>query len=214
MPDQRIISREEISGFAREFRRTFVNSLSGFKSLHLCGTIDFQHRTNLSVMNSVIHIGADPPLLGMVFRPDVVERHTLTNLEQTGFFTLSQVTEPMCRQAHQTSARYPQEVSEFDATGLTPWYSGRLPAPYVAESPVKIGLQLQERHHIMVNATLLVVGRVLEVILPDAVIGPDGFVDLEQAGVLAASGLDAYFRTQRVARYGYAKPGQLPELLP
>lgn len=51
------------------------------------------------------------------------------------------------------------------------------------------------------------VGEILEVILPDDVIGEDGFVDIEKVGTIAISGLDSYHETKRIARLSYAKPG-------
>lgn len=42
-------------------RIALINSLSGFKSLNLIGTINNQGQTNLAIFNSVVHIGANPP---------------------------------------------------------------------------------------------------------------------------------------------------------
>lgn len=43
-------------------RVSLINSLSGFKSLNLIGTINNnQGQTNLAIFNSVVHIGANPP---------------------------------------------------------------------------------------------------------------------------------------------------------
>ncbi|TAE44770.1 MAG: flavin oxidoreductase, partial [Bacteroidetes bacterium] len=122
-----LISGDEIAAMEREFRRNFVNGLSGFKSLNLAGTVSATGQTNLAIMNSAMHVGADPPLMGLLIRPAVTPRHTLQNLLETGFFTLNHVTEALYVQAHQTSARYPAEVSEFEAVGLTPCYSERHP---------------------------------------------------------------------------------------
>jgi len=83
--------------------------------------------------------GANPPLLGLLMRPLPDERHTYRNIRRTGCFTVNHVTEGILRKAHQTSARYPEEVSEFDACGLTPEFLGIHTAPYVNEATIKIG---------------------------------------------------------------------------
>lgn len=205
--NMRSFSSQDLDAMPKAYRRTLVNSLSGYKSLCLCGTADAAGHTNLSVISSVIHVGASPPLMGLLLRPDVVPRHTLSNMEATGAFTLNHVTEAIYRQAHQASARYPQEVSEFEAVGLSPRY-GALRVPYVAEASVQIGLVVQERHRIIANQTLLIVGRVMELYLPEAALWPDGFLDPERAGSLAGAALDGYYRGERVARLSYAKPDQ------
>lgn len=79
-------------------------------------------QTNLAIFNSLVHIGANPPLIGFVVRPDSAERHTLNNILETGFYTINHINENIYKQAHQTSARYPEEISEFAATGLNEQY--------------------------------------------------------------------------------------------
>ena len=56
-----------------------------------------------------------PALAGMILRPHSVDRHSLEYLLETGVYTLNQVHEGIHAAAHQTSARYPRAVSEFDA---------------------------------------------------------------------------------------------------
>ena len=54
---------------------------------------------------------------------------------------------------------------------------------------------------------IFTVGEILEVILPDDIVGKDGFVNIEKAETVAISGLDSYHDTKRIARLSYAKPG-------
>lgn len=202
------LTQAEIRDLDKNYRRNLINGLPGFKSLCLCGTCDAEGRTNLALMSQVIHVGANPPLMGILFRPAVVPRHTLTNLEATRVFTLNHVHAEIYRQAHQCSARYPAGQSEFEATGLTPHYTEGMQAPYVAESFVKIGLQFRERHQVLANQTIFIVGEIMEIILPAEIVGEDGFPDLETAGSLTVSGLDSYHRTERLRRLPYAKVGE------
>lgn len=195
----------DISGMDQRFRKQFINSITGFKSLNLIGTINKHGMTNLAVFSQVVHLGANPSLIGIIVRPDSVPRHTLANISETGFFTLNHVLEPFIRQAHQTSARYQEEVSEFTATGLNPLFSEVIDAPYVAESIIRIGLQWRETIPITLNGTQLVIGEVVEVFLPEACLGTDGYVDLNEAGTITVAGLDAYHRTEKVVRMPYAK---------
>nr|WP_087020260.1 flavin reductase [Thaumasiovibrio subtropicus] len=205
--------------FEQRYRARFINSLSGFKSANLIGTCDDKGQTNLAIVSSVFHLGANPPLMGFISRPPTagnashVERHTLSNLIESGFFTLNSVSIPMTKAAHQTSARYPQTTSEFDVTGLTAAFLNRFPAPFVEESPIKIGLEVREHHHLSINNTVLIIGEIKEVHLPTAAIQPDGFVDIEDLGLVTISGLDSYHLTERMMRLSYAKPDKPLDML-
>jgi len=202
------ITNENILRFEKIYRTNFVNSLSGFKSANLIGTISKEGKTNLAIFSSVIHVGANPPLIGLLMRPVSAERHTYTNIKETGYFTINHIKKEIYNQAHQTSARYNQDVSVFDACGLTPEYSEIIKAPYMKESKIKIGCRFVEEHHIKTNDTIFIVGEILEVILPDDVIMDDGYVDIEKADTIAISGLDSYHDAKRISRLSYAKPGR------
>lgn len=202
-----VILKEKIESFDKPYRTNFINSLSGFKSANLIGTISKQSKTNLAIFNSVIHVGANPPALGFLMRPVSVERHTYDNIKETNHFTINHINKEINKQAHQTSARYEKDVSEFDECGLTPEYSEVMKAPYVKESKIKIGCRFVEEHKIKLNETIFIVGEIMEVIIPDDVVAKDGFVDLEKAGTIAISGLDSYHEAKRIARLSYAKPG-------
>ena len=203
--------KKDIENLDKRFRTAFINSLSGFKSLALIGTKDKNDQTNLAVFNSLIHIGANPALVGFISRPGVVERQTLENIIETRFYTINHVTEDFYRQAHQTSARYPREVSEFDATGLTIEYKNDFFAPFVAESHVQIEVEFKEQVDLTINNTVLIIGEIQAVYFPADCLFEDGALDLEKAGSLASLGLDGYHKTQRLARLSYAKPGRMPE---
>lgn len=207
------VSRSYIDTMEPGFRAQFINSLSGFKSVNLVGTCDAQGRENLAIVSSVVHLGANPPLMAMVTRPRSVERHTVENLMATSFFTLNHVSSAFVEAAHQTSARYARDQSEFAQVGLTPWYSEAFPAPYVAESALRIGLRWRESKLIELNDTELIIGEIDEVHLDSMAWREDGSVDIEALGSVALSGLDSYHTTQRLRRLAYAKPGLPPRPL-
>jgi flavin reductase (DIM6/NTAB) family NADH-FMN oxidoreductase RutF len=146
-------------------------------------------------------------------RPVSVERHTYTNIKETNHFTINHINKEIFKQAHQTSARYEKDISEFDECGLTPEYSEIIKAPYVKESKIKIGLKYVEENEIKFNGTVFIVGEIVELILPEEIISKDGCVDIEKAGTIAISGLDNYHDTKRIARLAYAKPGVEPKEL-
>jgi len=125
------LSNAQIMDMEQRKRAQLINSISGFRSVALIGTIDTQGQTNLAIFSSIVHLGSNPPLLGFIMRPDSVERHTLTNIMDTGFYTINHIHQKMYEQAHQTSARYPKTMSEFDATQLTPLFKEGFMAPFL-----------------------------------------------------------------------------------
>lgn len=204
----------DIDNMAQRVRANFINSLSGFKSGNLIGTRSLagkdgrQGVDNLAVVSSVFHIGAHPPLLGMIMRPHTVVRDTLQNIKDTGEYTINHICTSIIEKAHQTSARYNPELSEFDEIGLSPQFSDQVKAPYVLEAHIKLGMQVQDIQVLAINQTELVIGQVVEVIVEPQWVSDDGYVDIEAAGSVAISGLDSYHASQRLARFGYAKAGE------
>ena len=198
-------TRSDIDALAQRYRANLINSLSGFKSATLVGTSDGQ-TNNLAIVSSVVHVGANPPLLGMIMRPHTVTRDTLSNIKQQGFYTLNHVSADWVDKAHQTSARYAPEDSEFDAVGLTPVFSETFSAPYVKESEINMGLKVAQ-HFTLLNETEMVIGEIQELFLPEAIIDTEGYADIEQAKTACISGLDSYHGTSRIAQFAYAKPG-------
>lgn len=198
-------SFSEILNLNDRFRRNLINSVSGFKSVSLIGTVNNSGTTNLAIFSQILHIGANPPMLGILFRPDSVERHTLENIRQNGYFTINQIQESFYKEAHQTSARYPSNISEFDEVGLTPEFIKDVDVPFVKESNIKMLLKCVDEQTLKINGTTLLIGEVQLLIAPDNVIAEDGFVDLQNAGTITSAGLDAYYKTEKISRLSYAK---------
>ena len=209
-----LIDQKQLSEYDTRYRVQLINSLSGFKSANLIGSISSTGQTNLSVVSSVFHIGATPPLVGTIFRPNSVPRHTLENIIATGVYTINQVSAEIYQQAHQTSARYPRELSEFNQTGLTEEYIADITAPFVKESQLKYALRLREQQTLSLNQTELVIGQIESIAVSDTAVKPDGYIDIESLNTVAISGLDSYHLTQRLTRLSYAKPNKPVETLP
>jgi flavin reductase (DIM6/NTAB) family NADH-FMN oxidoreductase RutF len=206
----RHLTTDDIIGFEKVFRLNLINALPGYKPANLIGTADAGGATNLAIFSSVLHLGSAPAVLGLVTRPTTVPRHTYQNLKNTGCFTINHVPAGMVAQAHYTSADFPAEESEFEQCGFTPAWRNDFPAPYVAESPISIGLRLKEELPIH-NGTVLLVGTVEHIYLPETLLLPDGTLDLPAAEAVCISGLDTYYTARPLGAYAYARPGQGPQ---
>lgn len=200
------LTTDHLQQMDRFSRAHLINSLSGFKSVSLIATVDPSGRSNLAIFSNIVHLGADPALIGFVNRPVEAAPHTMGNIEKTGIYTINHIHEEIMAAAHQTSAKYPEGVSEFDATGLTPEYYHGITVPYVRESRVKYRLQLREIIPIRHNNTFFVIGEIVHIIIPAEIISQDGFLSLEDAGTMCSLGIDAYYTTQKRARLAYARP--------
>lgn len=207
--NSKLLSEQDIVNMETQKRAAFVNSLTGFKSASLIGTIDNNEKTNLSIFSSVTHLGSNPALVGFISRPNLTERHTLDNILETKYYTINHINEQIYKKAHQTSARYPKNISEFDVTGLTPEFISGMIAPYVKESHIKYGMEFMESHELKINNTILVIGKVIEVIVPESSLMKDGSINIEEAETITIAGLDSYHTTKRLAKLSYAKTDKL-----
>ena len=205
------ITAADIEGYEKVYRLNLINAITGYKPANLIGTADAAGHTNLAIFSSVVHLGSNPPLLGMVTRPTSVPRHTYSNLKATGCYTINHVPARLVRSAHYTSANFPQEESEFDACGFTAAYRDDFPAPYVAESQISVGLRLQDELEIKANGTVLLVGAVEHIYLPDKALHPDGSLSLAAVDDICISGLDGYHSVAPLAYFAYARVGQGPQ---
>ncbi len=201
-----IIKKEAIQNAEQRWRSNFINSLAGFRQVVLIGTKSSNGITNLAIFNSLIHIGANPALYGFICRPDSVRRDTLKNITETGVYTLNYVKTADMNRAHQTSAKYEHDISEFAKTGFTEQYIEGFTAPFVKEAVVKFSMQLEDTIPIKLNETVLVIGSVQSIELEETLVSPDGFVSLEKSNVLLCSGLDAYYSAVFLERLPYARP--------
>jgi len=203
---QKFITSKALNAMEKQFRVHLINSLGGFKSVSLVGTADENGNSNLAIFSSFFHVGANPPLVGLIFRPSPPERDTLRNMIETGFYTINHINEKIYEQAHQTSARYEKGISEFEITGLTTEYKNDFFAPFVAESKVQLGIEFKEKLEISINNTTLIIGEIVQIYVPENCMYDDGFIDLEKANTITCSGLDSYHKTIQLDRLSYAKP--------
>lgn len=197
----------------RDYRTTFINSLSGFKSLQMVATKSKTGSPNIALFNSIFHVGANPPYLGFVVRPNGNEHETMSNILETKTYTLNNVLEPHFVAAHQTSARFKAGESEFKACGFTEEYIEGFHAPFIKEATIKIGIEFKEYVPILLNNTKIVIGEIKHISVDKKFIAKDGFVDLQKAGSITCAGLDAYYNVNFLGRLNYAKPEKHPSFL-
>lgn len=199
---------EQLAQLDASFRRNLINCLPGYKPLQLIGTQNVAGVPNLALFSQIIHLGAAPPLIGILFRPHTVKRDTLENILETQCFTLNQVLLEWHIQAHWTAANW--EGSEFEATGLKEERKAGFPAPFVEGSPVQLACILEEVQTLQVNQTVLVIARIEQVFVAEKGLREDGTLDYDALRTVAVTGLDEYHNGQSLGRLSYPKPGIYP----
>lgn len=204
-------NQSDIQGMERFYRANLINSISGIKPANLIGTQSEDGKSNLAIFSSVVHLGSNPALMGMVLRPtQKVQYNTYTNLLSTGVYTLNHVHREIIEKAHYTAAKFPPGVSEFEQVGLTPAFREGFMAPFVEGAPVQIGLRFLEEIPIQHNGTIFIIGEVVHLRVPGGSVGEQGHLDLEALQSVGIAGLDGYYGLTQLARFPYARPDELP----
>ncbi len=206
------LTKDDLYQLERRKKLNIINSITGIKPANLIGTVSEENIANLAIFSSIVHLGSNPALLGFIVRPTgEVPRNTYENILANGLFTINHVRESFVKNAHYTSAKFDREVSEFDACGLTDEYLQGFKAPFVKESTIKIGMKYCESIPIERNGTILVIGEVEHIILPDEAVNEKGYIDLEQAETAGISGLNSYYSVEKIASFPYVRVEEVPE---
>ncbi len=199
-------TRQDINDMRHLYKINLINSCSGYKSANLIGTKSYKGISNVAIFSSVTHIGSSPALLGFFLRPTTVIRNTYDNIKETGYFTINHIHEPILEEAHHTSAKYSQDISEFDVTLLQEDYKNNYFAPFVKGAPIQIGMKYIEEYPIKANDTILLIGEIIDLFIDDNLLEDDGFVNLSAAKIASINGLDGYAIPALKKRLEYQRP--------
>ena len=204
------LSRQQIDQLESRKRANLINSITGIKPANLVGTKSANGVENLAIFNSIVHLGSNPPLIGLIMRPvGEVPRHTYANIKASGHYTINAVPNDKTEAAHFTSAKFEEDESEFEACHFQPRYIGDFDAPFVKESPIKFGLSLVEEIPIRHNGTIFMIGEIMHLFIQDALISKEGYIDLDKVSVAGISGLNSYYDLKMIDTYPYAQKENL-----
>ena len=206
-----IIDQKDILAWDSKYRLKFINSISGYKSVHLIGTTSQAGINNLAIFNSIVHVSSNPPRLGFIMRPLTVERNTYDNIIETTVFTINHVHKSLLKRAHYTSAKVEKDQSEFNICNLKESSIPGFKAPFVEESLIQIGLKLIEDIEIKSNGSHLIVGEILMINTNAEFIEMDGQIDLELAHNVCVTGLNQYSSVKKFVNYPYARVDEMPD---
>jgi flavin reductase (DIM6/NTAB) family NADH-FMN oxidoreductase RutF len=206
-------NNKNIQDLEHLYKINLINSCSGFKSANLIASISNEGITNVAVFSSVTHLGSNPPTLGFVLRPTTVPRDTYKNIKENSIFTINHIYEDIIEDAHHTSAKYPEDISEFDVTNLEEEFKGSFNAPFVKNSPVQMSMKFVEEIYVASNDVLLIVAQIQELYVKDELLEKDGLINLSKGNIATINGLDTYAIPTFKKQLSYQRPKKANKVL-
>ena len=135
-----------------------------------------------------------PPCVAVSLR---TARHTFAAIEKRKAFTISIPSELQAKEADYFGIASGAKADKFAATGLTAVRSDLVDAPYVGEFPLVVECKLLHEFELGVHTQF--VGEILDVKVDEAVLGEDGFPDVQKLKPMAfAPGANTYFGMDRL----------------
>ena len=205
------LEKKDIEKLDSKYRLNLINSIPGVKPANLVGTRSLDHVDNLAIISSVVHLSSNPAHLGLVMRPPGKKpKDTYVNILETGSYTINHVSVGFYKRAHYTSAKLDRQQSEFDRMNLEREFIGDFHAPFVKESPIKIGM-----HHLenipLPNGCIFVVGEILLIDYPEASINEQGQIDISSYHCMGISGLNTYYTLRKTGTLPYVRINEIPD---
>jgi flavin reductase (DIM6/NTAB) family NADH-FMN oxidoreductase RutF len=127
-----------------------------------------------------------PPLLGISINLRAsTPKDTLNNIRDIGDFVVNVVSEELAARMVLSSGDWPEDVSEFELTGLTAIASDVVRSPRVGESPVNLECRIYRE--IELGQTSFVVGEIVRAQVAETVL-TNGRVDITKLKPLGRLG--------------------------
>ena len=200
-----VINKDRIKSMNKRKRANLITTCSGIKQAHLVGTISGEKISNLAIFSSIVHLGSNPPLIGIVIRPQNKRpSDTYLNIKDNKCFTLNLLHYKNIEKGHYTSAKADTKISEFDIVGLKEIYISKFKAPYVEESPIKVGLYMKEEIPLF-NDCIMIIGEVQQIILDNGyqTLKENGLIDFDYYGLVGVDGAHTYYTLKNKESHDY-----------
>ena len=152
---------------------------------------------NLAPYSFFNAVSETPPMVAFSGSPGTQgDKDTVKNIEETGDFVVNIVSSSLMNAMNITSASLPHDISEFDQAQLTPKPSRLVSSPHVAESPCYLECQLWKIIDLPQapdeSKSRLVIGEVVGIGIDDAIITPEGKIDVAKYQPAARLGYKDY----------------------
>lgn len=164
----------------REIYRILTGSVVP-RPIGWASTVSREGVTNLAPFSFFTVVCNYPPMISLTMshRPDGSKKHSLRNAEETGEFCFNVVTEDTWERMVDSANGYPEGVSEFDATGLTPIPGVKVRAPRVKEAPIHFECKTHQVIYLGPHKHPLLIGEVVYFHVDPAVM-TGKYIDMEK----------------------------------
>lgn len=172
------------------------------RPIAFASTIDAEGHPNLAPFSFFNVFSANPPIL--IFSParrvrGNTTKHTLENAEAVREVVINVVNHDIVHQMSLSSTDYPEDVNEFEKTGLTMLKSEVVKPFRVAESPVQLECKVNDIIKLGTEggAGNLVICEVVKMHVSNDVLDEDGTINQERLDVVARAGGSYYSRANK-----------------
>ncbi|WPZ36598.1 flavin reductase family protein [Thalassobaculum sp. OXR-137] len=161
-------------------------------------TVSTEGVPNLAPYSQWQNLTFDPPMVMFAANQlsDGRRKDTVINAEQTGWFVWNMATYDLREAVNITAMELPSEVDEFERAGVTKAPCIDAPGPRVAESPAHFECRYLSTHRLQGRSSHgwvdVVYGEVMRIHVDDAVVMPDGKMDIARIRPLARLGYYDY----------------------
>jgi len=181
------------------------------RPIAFASTIDEEGRPNLAPFSFFNVFSANPPIA--IFSParrgrDNTTKHTFENVKKVREAVINVVTYDMVQQCSLASTDFPEGVSEFEKTGLTPIDSDLIKPKRIKESPVQLECRVNDVVELGQNggAGNLVICEVLRVHVSEDVLNAEGKIDPLKMDQVGRCGGNWYNRVNADSMFEVEKP--------
>ncbi|WP_223032619.1 flavin reductase family protein [Hanstruepera marina] len=171
------------------------------RPIAFASTLDKNGNPNLSPFSFFNVFSANPPIL--IFSParrvrNNTTKHTLENVLETKEVVINVVNFDIVHQMSLSSTEYPEDVNEFDKSGLHMLESDLVKPFRVAESPIQFECKVNEVVALGSEggAGNLVICEVVKMHIDDEVLNTDGHIVQEKLDLVARAGGSYYSRAK------------------
>jgi flavin reductase (DIM6/NTAB) family NADH-FMN oxidoreductase RutF len=181
------------------------------RPIAFASTIDEEGRPNLAPFSFFNVFSVNPPIA--IFSParrgrDNTTKHTFENVKNVAEAVINIVTYDMVQQCSLASTDFPEGVSEFEKSGLTPIDSDLVRPKRVKESPVQLECRVNQVIELGQEggAGNLVVCEILKIHISEDVLDADGKVDPLKMDQVGRCGGNWYSRVNAASMFEVEKP--------
>lgn len=178
-------------------------------------TIDPEGRVNLAPYSFFNAFSSNPPILVFSSNRRVennTTKDTLHNIMQSRECVVNVVSYPIVRQMMVCSVDFPNEISEFEQTGLTPIPASQVKAPLVKESPVNMECRVTDILTLgdQGGAGHLIICNVVCMHIDESVLDENQRIDPHKIDLMGRMGRAFYVRASGAAVMSMPQSHKLP----